>query len=218
MSIENNKATLVCDVMLSLEKTSVIGERIILKEALEEMSKSKLGIACIVDKDTKLLGVLTDGDIRRKLLKVQKPFSAFFVDDALDHAISSPVTIQPNNALIDAVQLMGETTESLKEMRASDLVVQPSRFESFGLTALESISVGTPVLVSNVGGLNEIVQDMVTGKVFNAGSSQSLAENLEWAMQNEAEMSKLSIEAYRLSKERFNQEKMLSELSQIYSI
>jgi len=105
MSTQKNDL-LVKDVMLSADKFPVIGETVILKEALDEMGKSKLGIACIVDSDNKLLGILTDGDFRRKLLKVQKPFSAFLVDDALDHAIRSPVTIHPNDTLVAAVGLM----------------------------------------------------------------------------------------------------------------
>jgi CBS domain-containing protein len=86
----------------------VIGESVIMKEALEEMGRSHLGIACIVDDKNKLLGLLTDGDIRRKLLKVQKPFSALLVDDALEHAIHSPMTTRPDMTLKDAVVLMGE--------------------------------------------------------------------------------------------------------------
>jgi arabinose-5-phosphate isomerase len=106
MSTPSNKALLVSDVMMSVDKFPVIGETVILKEALEEMGKSHLGIACIVNDSHALLGILTDGDIRRKLLKVQKPFSAFFVDDALEHAIRSPATIQPMDTLVDAVNLM----------------------------------------------------------------------------------------------------------------
>ena len=68
----------VSEVMLPPDRFPVIDEREILKEALEAMGRSRLGIACIVDSNDKLLGILTDGDIRRKLLKVQKPFSAFF--------------------------------------------------------------------------------------------------------------------------------------------
>lgn len=108
MSTPKNNAMLVSSVMMSLDRVPVIGETVILKEALEEMGRSRLGIACIVDADKKLLGILTDGDIRRKLLKVQKPFSAFFVDDALVHAIRSPLTILPGDTLEHAVGLMGE--------------------------------------------------------------------------------------------------------------
>eukprot|EP01136_Pigoraptor_vietnamica_P025130 Opistho-1_new@78795 len=94
-----NNSMLVNEVMLPLIKFPVIAETVIMKEALEEMNRLRLGIACIVDSNHKLLGILTDGDIRRKLLKVQKPLSAFFVDDALDHAIVSPVTTDPKDTL-----------------------------------------------------------------------------------------------------------------------
>ena len=108
MSTRKNNDMLVNDVMIALDKCPIIGERVIFKEALEEMGRTRLGVACIVDKDKKLLGILTDGDIRRKLLKVQKPFSAFFVDDALVHSIRSPKTVRPNETLINAVELMEE--------------------------------------------------------------------------------------------------------------
>ena len=98
----------VKDVMLSLNKFPVVKENTILKEALEEMAPSDIGIVCIVDNNSRLLGIITDGDIRRKLLKVQKPFSAFFSDDATQHAVSSPVTITPNTTLKEAVHIMGE--------------------------------------------------------------------------------------------------------------
>jgi CBS domain-containing protein len=108
MSTQKNSTIKVREVMLPMGRFTVIGEDVILKEALENMSLSRLGIACVVDSQSKLIGILTDGDIRRKLLKVQKPFPAFFVDDALDHAILSPITIKPSDTLVEAVALMGE--------------------------------------------------------------------------------------------------------------
>lgn len=99
---------LVSDVMMSLDCVPVIGKTVIFKEALEEMGHKRLGIACIVNAQNKLLGILTDGDIRRMLLRVQKPFSAFFVDDALEHAVQSPLTIAPGDTLANAVRLMDE--------------------------------------------------------------------------------------------------------------
>jgi CBS domain-containing protein len=106
MSTQKNKTMLVSEVMMGLDRVPAIKEAVILKEALEEMGRTRLGIVCIVNGDNKLLGILTDGDIRRKLLKVQKPFSAFFVDDALDHAIRAPMTIKPGDTLVQAVSVM----------------------------------------------------------------------------------------------------------------
>lgn len=107
MSIQKSNLQ-VSNVMMSLDRVPVIGENVILKEALEEMGRKRLGIVCIVNAQRKLLAVLTDGDIRRMLLRVQKPFSAFFVDDAFQHAIHTPLTIAPGDTLTHAVQLMKE--------------------------------------------------------------------------------------------------------------
>lgn len=106
MSTQNNKMMLVSDVMLGLDRVPIVKEKTIFKEALEEMGRTRLGIVCIVNDNNKLLGILTDGDIRRKLLKVQKPFSAFFVDDALDNSIHSPVVVSPSDELRNAILLM----------------------------------------------------------------------------------------------------------------
>lgn len=107
MSTQHNKI-LVSDVMLSVNDFPIVSEKTILKETLEQMDNYHLGISCIVDNNTHLLGILTDGDIRRKLLSVQKPLSAFFIDDALIHAIIKPITVPPDILLIEAINLMGD--------------------------------------------------------------------------------------------------------------
>ena len=97
---------LVSEVMLSLDKVPLLKKNNIFKEAIEKMGKSRLGIVCIIDNNNSLLGILTDGDIRRNLLKVQKPFSAFFSDYVLDHAILNPITIKSDITLIKAIEIM----------------------------------------------------------------------------------------------------------------
>lgn len=129
MSTQKNKTLMVSEVMMGLDRVPVIKEAVILKEALEEMGRTRLGIVCIVNGDHKLLGILTDGDIRRKLLKVQKPFSAFFVDDALDHAIRSPMTIRPDDTLVHAVDIM-------EQKQIWDLPVVDDKGLLFGLLHL----------------------------------------------------------------------------------
>jgi arabinose-5-phosphate isomerase len=100
------KQILVAEVMIGLNSIPIVPKNKLLKEALEEMGKHRLGIACVIDDFGRLLGILTDGDIRRKLLKIQKPFSAFFVDDALDHAEKNPTVINPEEILSSAVAMM----------------------------------------------------------------------------------------------------------------
>ena len=108
MFTPSNNKILVSDVMMTSGQFAVIKETTLLKEALEDMEEYSLGIVCIVDNENKLCGILTDGDIRRKLLKVQKPFSAFFVDDASIHSIGNPVCCKANDSLNTVVSIMGE--------------------------------------------------------------------------------------------------------------
>ena len=70
------------------------------------MVKSRLGLVCILDENKKLIGIFTDGDIRRMLLKNQKPFSAFFVDDIIVHANKKPTVCRDSDYLKDSLKLM----------------------------------------------------------------------------------------------------------------
>jgi len=101
-----NKELNVGNVMLLPEKFPVVKENAIVKEALEKMDAFRLGIVCITDNDEQLLGIITDGDIRRKLLAVQKPLPAFFIDDAINQAIKNSFTVSSDMSLIEAVNLM----------------------------------------------------------------------------------------------------------------
>ena len=96
----------VKDVMLPLGKFPILKPNNLLKEALVEMVKSRLGLVCILDENKKLIGIFTDGDIRRMLLKNQKPFSAFFVDDIIVHANKKPTVCRDSDYLKDSLKLM----------------------------------------------------------------------------------------------------------------
>ncbi len=119
----------VKDVMISKEKFPIVGAKAILKEALTAMGDSNLGLVCIINNERCLLGLITDGDIRRKLLRVQKPFSAFFVDDAIFHAKTNPLVCNPNDDLKKAVKLMGDK-------KVWDLPVVDQKNELVGLLHL----------------------------------------------------------------------------------
>ena len=108
MSIKNNKQIKVKDVMLTISEFPILESDAILKEALEKMSMYKLGIACVIDKENKFTGLITDGDIRRILLSVQKPLSALFMEDILDHVSVSPTYINPELSINEATKLIGE--------------------------------------------------------------------------------------------------------------
>ena len=64
-------------------------------------------------------------------------------------------------------------------LAAADVVVVPSRYEPFGLVALEAQAAGAPVVVTRTGGLAELVDDGFTGRVIEPGDVDGLAEVLD---------------------------------------
>lgn len=61
--------------------------------------------------------------------------------------------------------------------KAADILVMPSRWEGFGLCAIEAFRAGTPVLARRVGALPEVITDGITGFLF-AGGAEELASAL----------------------------------------
>jgi CBS domain-containing protein len=98
----------VKDVLLPPDRIPVLPPTTLLKQALVEMNKFRLGVVCVIDDDKKLIGIFTDGDVRRLLLKSQKPFAALFIDDIIVHATSSFTSINDTSLLSDAVAIMEE--------------------------------------------------------------------------------------------------------------
>ena len=62
---------------------------------------------------------------------------------------------------------------------AADVVVVPSRYESFGLVAVEAMASGTPVIASRVGGLAYTIEDGVTGLLVKQGDIAALASAID---------------------------------------
>ena len=97
------KNILVKDIMLKFGELPTVSEDELFRESIEEMNKFGLGIACIVDSQRKLKGVLTDGDIRRLILRVQKPLAAIFVDEAYSYSTTKFTEMDEYTLLSDAV-------------------------------------------------------------------------------------------------------------------
>lgn len=65
-----------------------------------------------------------------------------------------------------------------KMYKAADISVFPSTYEPFGIVALEAMLAEVPIVVSDIGGLNEIVDHRETGMKSYAGNSNSIADSI----------------------------------------
>jgi L-malate glycosyltransferase len=74
--------------------------------------------------------------------------------------------------------------EVIKLYTVMDVVVIPSRFEGFGLSAAEAMAARCPVIASAVDGLREIIKDKVNGYLFPVNDSKRLAVELKELLSN----------------------------------
>jgi mannosyltransferase len=77
--------------------------------------------------------------------------------------------------LTDRICLLGEVDDVAPWFRRFDLYVAPPRNEGFGLTPLEAMASGTPVVASDAGAFGEQIVEGVTGRVVPAGDATALA-------------------------------------------
>lgn len=98
---------------------------------------------------------------------------------------------------------------------ASDVVVMPSLYESFGLVVLEAMSSGACVLVSKVGGLKYLVKDKINGRFFENGDIISLSSILWELLNNKNERLRLGSNAFA-SSQRFCWDIQAKKMEDVY--
>ncbi len=91
---------------------------------------------------------------------------------------------------------------------ACDVFVAPSRFESFGLIAIEAMRFGKPVIAARVGGLAEIVEPGLSGELFATESVDSLRAVLDALLSDHAMRGRMGRQAAAVFAERFTSEIM----------
>jgi len=99
-----------------------------------------------------------------------------------------------------------------------DIMVIPSRFEGFGLTAVESMSYKIPVIASNVDGLKEIIDDGENGLLFNKEDSKMLADKILQIYNDQKLKNKLGKNAYEKVKQKFSYEVYKNKINELYEL
>jgi alpha-1,6-mannosyltransferase len=82
----------------------------------------------------------------------------------------------PYAARVTFLPFTNSRTDVADLLAALDLYIAPGRVETFGLSSLEALASGTPLLAANTGGVAEQVEHSGAGATFEAGDSQSLSE------------------------------------------
>jgi glycosyltransferase involved in cell wall biosynthesis len=104
---------------------------------------------------------------------------------------------------------------AMRHLSAMDAVIVPSRFEGFGLSAVEAMSASKPVIASDTGGLAEIIENGLSGILFKNEDVSELANMMEVVLKDEVKSKELSCNA-RLSAMEFDVMNFNEKINNLY--
>ncbi len=107
-------------------------------------------------------------------VKKELPCKLLLVGDGPDRSDCERLARELN--LHEDVKFLGKQDNLPEILSASDLFLMPSQSESFGLSALEAMSCGVPVVSSSVGGLPELILQNETGFIAEFGDVDRMAK------------------------------------------
>ncbi|MBF2075013.1 MAG: glycosyltransferase [Synechococcales cyanobacterium C42_A2020_086] len=99
---------------------------------------------------------------------------------------------------------------------AADVFVTTPWYEPFGITPIEAMACGTPVIGSNVGGIKFTVKDGETGYLVPPNDPERLAERLSHLLHNPPLRSLLGRQAIRRCQDHFTWQKVTSAVAALY--
>lgn len=94
----------------------------------------------------------------------------------------------------------------------SELVVMPSTYEPLGMSQIEALGLGVPVVASGVGGIPETVEHRRTGLLVPPGERDAWAEALAWALGHREEMRAFAAAGRADVRQRFELKNILDQL------
>jgi glycosyltransferase involved in cell wall biosynthesis len=98
-----------------------------------------------------------------------------------------------------------------------DLAVVPSHSENVSFAAIEPLLSGVPVVTTNVGGIPDLVQEGVSGRVVPPRNPRAIAAAIVDSLQNRVEARHLTIKGQEMARHLFDIERTTCEIAQIYT-
>jgi N-acetyl-alpha-D-glucosaminyl L-malate synthase BshA len=101
------------------------------------------------------------------------------------------------------VRFLGKQDRVNELLPLADLLLMPSELESFGLAALEAMACKVPAIATRVGGVPELIDDGVTGLLFNVGDVDAMAQGALSLLSDKTRLETIRDAARRTAQKRF---------------
>lgn len=156
------------------------------------------------------------GDVVRIFNEVRKviPSKLVLIGDGPERVLCGRLVRQMD--LEADVHFLGEQDQVEPVLFCSDLFILPSEQESFGLSALEAMNCGVPVIGAEVGGLPEVVLPGVTGYLLPVGDISGMAAKAVSLMKDKELYTRFQTDCRRRAAELFDAKRIIPMYEDFY--
>ena len=141
------------------------------------------------------------------------PAKLIMVDDGPEREIADQLC--KDLGIKSKVLFLGNTSDIDRILCFTDLFLLPSASESFGLSALEAMAAGVPVVSSNTGGLPEVNEEGVSGYLCPIGDVKAMAEKAIYILEDKTRLAQFKQNARKVA-ERFDEDKIVPMYEALY--
>ena len=116
----------------------------------------------------------------------------------------------------DCVHFLGKQESVNELLPLADLMLMPSELESFGLAALEAMACRVPSIATKVGGVPELIEDGINGRLFPVGDVKAMADAATDLLLDPQKLEAMAIAARQTAQKRFCASKIIPVYEKYY--
>ena len=156
------------------------------------------------------------GDVVRIFSRVARevPARLLMIGDGPDR--SAAEWLAHRKGIHDRVHFLGKLGSVSDILPLADLLLLPSELESFGLVALEAMACRVPTIATRVGGVPELIDDGVTGRLLPVGDVEGMAEAALELLRDPDRYEQMAETGRRTARDRFCASKILPLYERYY--
>jgi len=129
------------------------------------------------------------------------PSRLLLIGDGPDRSAAERLALQLG--IQDRIHFLGKQDNVNELLPLADLMLMPSEMESFGLAALEAMACGVPAIATRVGGVPELIDDGINGRLFEVGDVEAMSRAAIALLTDEPARQRMADAARKTAQDRF---------------
>lgn len=126
-------------------------------------------------------------------------------------------TVAKRLRLDGRVKFLGKVANPQDYLKEADLFILPSLYEGLGVVLLEAMSIGVPVIASDIPAVDEVIENENNGLLFESENSSQLVDDILRIIKNVDLQQQLVENARKTVEEKFTVKRMANEYDALYT-